>query len=340
MTDSKHSAWGESETQFFFELTPERILSAVEALGFRCTGHLLQLNSMENRVYQVEIELPVDHKVTSPRERYRIVKFYRPGRWSREQILEEHIFLADLAEREIPVVSPLKDAAGETLFTVPGLSIWYVVWPMVGGRSPDELDSEKLAQAGRLLGRIHRIGAIRPAPHRVRLVPDTYGRENLAFLKQSTLIPEHLRARYFTVADAICTASDPLFQGVPMHRVHGDCHFGNLLWNDQGLFWVDFDDMVTGPAVQDIWLLVPGRDEYAIRQREELIAAYQQMHEFDLRTLRLIEPLRALRFIHFSAWIGKRWHDPAFPRVFPNYGSERYWSEQIADLEEQLQLIV
>lgn len=323
-----------SETKFFFELTPERILDAVEALGVRCTGRCLQLNSMENRVYEVEIEL--ESEPASPSDRFRIIKFYRPGRWTLEQIGEEHRFLLDLHGADIPVVAPLPFPDGATVRRVGELEIYYAVFPKVGGRSPDELDSEQLMWLGRLMARIHTVGAQRSAPHRLKLDPATYGIENLRYLIDSGTVPRESQLAYRTVVERICTLVEPWFAVAQYQRIHGDCHLGNIVWGSSGPFFVDFDDMVTGPCVQDVWLVVPGRSEEQLRS---LLAGYELLRPFDRSTLRLIEPLRALRFVHFTAWIARRWHDPAFQRVFPNFGSGGYWGEQLSDLNEQLTII-
>ena len=332
-------AWGSNDTQYFFELTPDRILDAVEESGLPCTGRAMALNSMENRVYEVEIELPEDFKVKSPSERFRIVKFYRPGRWSRDQILEEHQYLQDLIQNDIPVVAPQPFEDGSTLKKMGDADIYFTVFPKVGGRSPQELGDEQLQRIGRLLARMHNVGASRTSEYRIPIQPDTYAKTSLNYLMTHQVIPRHLQERYQNAVLNICELSEPWFSQSDSIRIHGDCHLGNLLWNDQGPFWVDFDDMVRGPAIQDIWLVVPGRDQEAKTQRSILLEAYEQFRDFDYNTLKLIEPLRALRFIHFSGWIGKRWQDPAFPRAFPHFGSEQYWQEQVYDLEEQLRLI-
>ncbi len=332
------SAWGDKETKYFYELTPERILDAVEAFGFRATGRCMPLNSMENRVYEVEIELEEGVTVKSPSERFRIVKFYRPGRWSKEQILEEHKFLLDLVEYEIPAVAPLQ-INGETLLTIPEIQIFAAVFPKIGGRSPDELDDQQMARVGRLLARMHGVGSAGTAPHRLEINTDTYGLANLEYLLSNSHLPQDVSATYSQVVREICALSEPLFRNATNHRIHGDCHLGNLLWNDEGPFWVDFDDMLRGPAVQDLWLIIPGRDEYAIRKRDILVNAYEEMRSFDRSALQLIEPLRALRFIHFSGWIARRWDDPAFKQAFSHFGTGRYWQDQVQDLREQLDLI-
>lgn len=335
------SAWGDERTRFFFELTPDRVLEAVEESGFRCTGLCIGLNSFENRVYEVELETDgaPPSKASERLANRRIVKFYRPGRWTREQILEEHLFIQDLNEAEIPAVAPLRFPDGATLRQTPGSGIWYTLFPKIGGRAPDELDADQLVRIGRLLGRMHGVGAARAAVHRVEIGPETYGRANLKFLSDGDWVPAELRTRFADVVSAICEAAAGLFAGVAMHRIHGDCHLGNLLWSERGPFFVDFDDMLRGPAVQDLWLLIPGRDEGAREKLELMLSGYEEMRGFDRRTLRLVEPLRALRFVHFCAWIARRWEDPAFPLAFPQFGTPRYWNELTLDLEEQLRLI-
>jgi Ser/Thr protein kinase RdoA (MazF antagonist) len=336
---TKTGAWGDQKTQFFFEITPERVLEAVEAGGFQCTGRCLQMNSFENRVYDVELDLE-DGPRQSPFNR-RIVKFYRPGRWTREQILEEHEFLADLRAAEIPAIAPLPFPDGTTLKLTPQGEIWYALFPKVGGRAPDELTDDQLRRIGMLLARIHNVGAIKNAAHRIELTPATYGLQNLDYLL-TKWVPLEFRSKYESTVRELCAIVEPWFKAIApqaVHRVHGDCHLGNLLWNQEGPFFLDFDDMVRAPAVQDIWLLTPGRDEDAVRQRMVLLEGYEDFRSFDRTTLRLIEPLRALRFVHYTAWVARRWEDPAFPAAFPEFGSHHYWAGETHDLEEQLRLI-
>ncbi|MFQ5351634.1 MAG: serine/threonine protein kinase [Candidatus Binatia bacterium] len=337
MSQAHKSPWGDAETKFFYELTPERILDAVEASGLRCTGRCMALNSMENRVYQVEVE--VDGGADAPSSAFRVVKFYRPGRWSKEQILEEHRFLLDLVAAEVPAVAPQPFDDGSTLAKVGDLEIWCAVFPRVGGRAPEELDDDKLEQLGRLVARLHNTGATRQADARIRLDQQSYGRENLTYLISSGILPPHVSDGYLQTVEQICSICEPWFAQASYQRIHGDCHLGNVLYGGQGFFLVDFDDMVRGPCVQDLWLLVPGSDAEALRQREVVLCGYEQIRAFDRSSLRLIAPLRALRLVHFSAWIGKRWEDPAFQRVFPDFGSERYWGEELATLREQLELM-
>jgi len=320
-------------TQAFFALTPERVLSAVERLGVRCTGRVLALNSMENRVYEVEldIDLPAD---AGRWDAYRVVKFYRPGRWSKEQIQEEHSFLADAAAAELPVVQPIPFADGSTIASVEHAPIFYTVFPKVGGRIRDELADDELEQIGRLIARLHNIGATRRFESRLRLTVDSYGFENLAFLRDRKLIPASVEQHYMGVAERIFSATRSWFDEVPLQRIHGDCHLGNILWQGPRCFMVDFDDSLMGPPIQDLWLLTPGRDEDSLRRQDLIIRGYASMRPFDRGSARLREPLRALRMVHFTTWIAKRFEDPAFKRVFVDYGSERYWREQLVALQE------
>ncbi len=330
-------AWGNTETEFFLELTPDKILNAVESAGFICTGRTLQLNSMENRVYEVEIE--VTGEVKSVSERYKIVKFYRPGRWSKEQISEEHQFLLDLIDYDIPVIAPIKFPDGDTINKLPEIDLFFSIFPKAGGRIPDELNDDQLIRVGRLLARLHNVGATKQAEHRISLDTETYGFNNLDYLLDADVLPDVIRDSYTDIVESICNITCPWFDEADVQRIHGDCHLGNLIWSDSGLLLVDFDDMVTGPCVQDIWLLVPGRDDYAKEKLSIILKGYEEMRNFDRSTLRLIEPLRALRMVHFNAWISKRWQDQAFPRAFPEFGTEKYWQEQHQALHEQLEII-
>ncbi len=310
-------------TDQFFALTPDWVLKAVEAGGFLPTGHVMALHCLENRVYDLRLE-DGSHVVA---------KFYRPGRWSKLAIEEEHEFLFDLEEAELPVCVPLAFEDEETVHTVEG--IHYAVWPRTGGRSPEELDDEQVAILGRLVARIHNVGASRPVEHRPTLDAEHYGREALSVLERH--VTKNRWARYRSAVERICAVYEALSAGVPLHRIHADCHHGNLLNGRQGWFFLDFDDFRLGPAAQDVWLLVPGRDEEAERQREIFVDAYRQFRRFEPRWLKLVEPLRGLRFIHYAAWVARRWDDPAFPAAFPEFGSERYWDREVSDLEEQLE---
>lgn len=323
---------------YFTELTPERILEAVEQVtDLQCTGRCLALNSVENRVYEVEVEIDPD-LVKVPADRFRIVKFYRPGRWTKIQIEEEHQFLTDLSEVDIPVAVPFSKN-GETVHTSPNTNIFFSVFDKIQARNLDEITDDILLRLGRLLGRVHNIGAIKDAKQRLRLSPQTFGLDNLKFLLATTMVPSHIELAYKQTIERICEISNLMFQHVKTQRIHGDCHIGNILVGKDGLALVDFDDMLTGPCVQDIWLLIGGRGPEALEKLEILLKGYEEMRSFDRDTLRLIEPLRALRYIHYSAWIARRWQDPAFPKLFVNFNTARYWEEQLNDLREQLSLI-
>lgn len=338
MTDDLNakSVWGGQETQFFFALSPDRVLAAIEALGLPTTGRCLALNSMENRVFDVEIDGEGPRGV----ERERVVKFYRPGRWSKEQILEEHNFLLDLVREDLPVIAPLEIKDGSTLATDAESGIHYAIFPKRGGRAPDELSDEQLRWLGRLLARVHAVGRKKEFQARLELNPDTYGYANLDYLLDSGAIPLEMQNRYRDAVEEICEIANPWFAAADCQRIHGDCHLGNFLWRpDTGPMLLDFDDTVSGAPVQDLWLLFAGREEETKRQWELCLEAYESMSPFDRSSLRLVEALRALRFVHFSAWIGKRWQDPAFQSAFPHYGSFAYWQSQTMDLEEQVDLV-
>lgn len=314
-------------TDLFLELTPDRVLAAVEAAGLATRPVCYPLNSFENRVYEVELE---------DRERI-IAKFYRPGRWSAEQILEEHRFLQELNEAEIPVgtVRPFPD--GDTLKTID--HIYYALFDRRGGRAPDELSDALAERLGMLAARLHNVGVRRSGEPRLELTADTFIRPNLEWLERHGTLPSHLEGRYLDAGHRVADLLDPLMEGVETHRLHGDLHLGNVLDRDGVLTLVDLDDMMIGPAVQDVWLALPGRDEHALRQRGVFLAGYQQFRDFDRSTLRLVEPLRALRLIHYATWLARRWHDPVFPATWPHFGTEEYWRGETEALEEQVVLI-
>jgi Ser/Thr protein kinase RdoA (MazF antagonist) len=318
--------------QQFFALTPERILDAVEFGGRRATGYALALNSLENRVYEIALE----------DESRLVAKFYRPGRWSKTAIADEHAFLAELHAAEIPVVPPLVRDDGATIgeLAVDGGVIYFAAFPKARGRAPEELDDDSLRQLGRLVARLHTVGAAHPAPARPRLDPESYGSASLRILlgddadPQSGFVTPELRGRFAAAGMAIVEACARAWPGGDL-RIHGDCHLGNLLAGASGFFFLDFDDFCHGPAVQDLWLLAPGRDDDADRQRALLADGYEQMRHFDRSTLRLVEPLRALRILRYAAWIAQRWRDPAFQRAFPDWDDQRSWQRELGELEQQ-----
>ncbi len=333
MRDSDSSDTPGRAAQDFFEITPDKVLAAVERLGVRCTGRVLALNSMENRVYEVELDIDLPDNAHKW-EAFRVIKLYRPGRWSEQQILEEHEFLREAAASDLSVVVPLEFPSGSTLAMLPGTAIHYAVFPKVGGRISDELSDNELEQIGRFIGRLHAVGSAHPFKARMALTVQSYGYDNLEYLKANRLIPQTVEAHFLRIAERIFNVTEPWFNGVAQHRIHGDCHLGNILWLWSKCSVVDFDDSVMGPSVQDLWLLTPGRDEDSIRRQGALVRGYSSMRPFDNSSLRLREPLRALRMVHFTTWIAKRFEDPAFKQVFVDYGSERYWREQLVALQE------
>lgn len=320
-------SWGDGPTQYFFELTPDKVMNAIErvpVLGKSeiCTGYCQPLASFENRVYEIEFEDRVR----------KVAKFYRPGRWSEVQIQEEHDFMLEIEAAEIPVVTPhYFEKPGDTL-RVSEDGLFFCLYPKVGGRQPEDLPKEKLEQLGRLIARMHNVGASKPAPNRVKLTPQNYGQASLNFLLKEQFVSPSIETRFQTVVGEIVKYSEAIYQGIPLQRIHGDCHAGNILWNEKtGPFFIDFDDMVMGPAIQDLWLLAP--DPEAL---QDLIEGYLQMRDLPMGSVKLVECLRALRMVHYATWIAKRYEDPAFMRAFPHFESPRYWEELTYDLERQL----
>lgn len=327
-----------SSLEDFFRLTPEAILDSVDAVvgegmpGVRSTGRALALNSLENRVYDLELE---DGTGAQPDESNVVAKFYRPGRWSEAQIQEEHDFLFALDEAEIPVVAPWR-LGEQSIFRTPD-GILFALFTKVRGRLLDELDEERLKTLGRYIGRIHNVGERFPFRHRLRLSSKEWGEKPLRYLLDSGLVIEDYRERYRYVCEAVIARCQ--IDSLPALSVHGDCHLGNTLWQHDSPFFLDFDDCMTAPPVQDIWMVVRGRGPDAEKDRASLLEGYRKFREFDESTLRWIEPLRALRMIHYSAWIAKRWDDPSFQKAFPSFSTPRYWEEEIQALQEVLSLM-
>jgi Ser/Thr protein kinase RdoA (MazF antagonist) len=327
-------------TDLFLALTPDRVLAAVEAAGLSCTGLCYPLNSFENRVYEVELRQPLDatadDEATGKKPRI-IAKFYRPGRWSAEQIGEEHAFLRELEEAELPVCSIQPFPDGATLHRID--DIFYSLSPRRGGRAPDELSDPQVHRLGRLVALLHNVGARRDAPTRRRLDAEHYAATDLAWLERHRTVPPHLWSRYRTAGEAIARAVRAGLRGVETHRIHADLHLGNILDRDGQLRLLDFDDMAIGPAVQDLWLALPGRDPETLRRRELFLESYGELRRFERATLRLIEPLRGLRMLHYATWLARRWHDPAFHVAWPHFGTDDYWDQETRDLEEQVEII-
>ncbi|HET6603170.1 MAG TPA: serine/threonine protein kinase [Xanthomonadaceae bacterium] len=310
----------------FADLLPERVLDAVESLGFPCDGRVLALNSYENRVYRVGLE---DAAAL-------VAKFYRPSRWSDAGILEEHGFAAELAAAELPVVAPV-DVAGATLHRHGGYR--FALYPLRGGHAPEPGDRDTLRYLGRVLGRLHAVGAVRRFQHRPALTVDRYGRDPVAVLLAGDWLPPHLVESFRSIAAAVLVAVQARFAqagAVTTLRLHGDCHAGNLLWREDAVHIVDLDDAMTGPAMQDLWMFLSGSREDMRSQLDWLLEGYSMFRDFDLRELHLIEALRGLRLLHYNGWIAQRWDDPAFPAAFPWFGEPRWFESLIGQLQEQL----
>ncbi|MFC3108241.1 serine/threonine protein kinase [Undibacterium arcticum] len=321
----------------FIDLSPDCVLDALDSIGVRGDGRLLALNSYENRVYQVGLEEgpPV------------VAKFYRPARWSDAAILEEHAFVHALVEREIPVVPALAVDGDRTLHQFNGFR--FAVFAKHGGRAPELEDRATLEWIGRFIGRIHAVGALQSYQHRPTLDIASFGEEPRDFLLSHDFIPPALMATYRSVVEQALEGVRRCYQRageVAMLRLHGDCHGGNVLWNEVdpkraggGPHFVDFDDSRMGPAVQDLWMLLSGERADMQRQLGDVLAGYEDFCDFDPRQLHLVEALRTLRLIHYAAWLARRWDDPAFPLAFPWFNTERYWQDRILELREQIALM-
>ena len=313
----------------FASLTPDALLDALEAIGLPCDGGVMALNSYENRVYQVGVEdgPPV------------IAKFYRPERWTDAAIEEEHAFLLELEEREIPVVAPMR-LQGKTLNEAGGFRI--AVFPRRGGRAPELEDEEVLRWMGRFMARIHAVGALKPFESRPSIDPVSYGSQARDLLLQTPFIPMELETSWKSVVDQALEGVARCYDRagpVEMLRVHGDCHGGNVLWTPEGPHFVDFDDARMAPAMQDLWMLLTGEGDLQRRQFEVVMEGYRQFRDFNPAEKHLAEALRTLRLIHYAAWIAQRWEDPAFPHAFSWFDSPRYWQDHILNLREQIALM-
>jgi Ser/Thr protein kinase RdoA (MazF antagonist) len=314
----------------YSKLSPETVLDAIEALEFRCDGRVLALNSYENRVYQIGLEEgePL------------VAKFYRPGRWSDAAIREEHAFALELAAQEIPVVAPLL-REGESLHEHQGFR--YAVFPRRGGRWPELGSTEEREWVGRFLGRIHAVGRASAFGERGSLSMEDLGRNARDFVLDGEWMPDYLATKYADLTDELLEAVEvraSRWGGARLGRILGDCHRGNILWTDLGPHFVDLDDCLTGPAIQDLWMLLSGGLQEMRTELQDLLKGYEQFLPFDRREIALIEPLRALRMIHYSAWLARRWHDPAFPKAFPWFAEPRYWEQHYRSLEDQLAAVL
>ncbi|MGE0763542.1 MAG: serine/threonine protein kinase [Bdellovibrionales bacterium] len=316
-----------SDLQEFYNLTPDLVMAGVEAAGFHPTGEYLQLNSYENRVFDVRLEKG------SERERI-IVKFYRPQRWSRAAILEEHFFLEELNLSGIPAIAPLPQKNRETLSVFMGLHM--AAFPKFLGRMPQELSLDDLKKIGRLLARLHNVGEQKPARHRPRLDVENFGWPALEIL--ADFVAPEMWDRYEQAAIQILQYLEDVLPQEKVLRIHGDCHRGNLLQQDnregeQGFFLVDFDDFCNGPVAQDFWMLFSGDKESLAEERDALLGGYEELRHFPSQQEKLFMPLRGLRIIHYAAWIARRWNDPTFPLIFPDYQNYTYWAEETEALE-------
>ena len=316
------------ENHPFSAITPDFILDTIESRGFKVDARILELNSYENRVFQIGIENsePV------------IAKFYRPDRWSQDQVQEEHDFLLELASNEISVVAPIR-IEGRTQFKAGKFIV--ALFKRRGGRTPLIESESSLEILGRTLSQIHNVGAEKPFAYRPSINVDDYGRSSRRWLLEAELIPINLERQYEKVSNTLISRVEEKFSKHEFKniRIHADCHLGNILWREQRPHFVDFDDSRNGPAVQDLWMFLSGNLSEKSRQMTDIIRGYTDFRDFNFREVTLIESLRALRIMRHSAWIGRRWTDPAFPKAFPFYNTEKYWVEHLHQLSEQIETI-
>lgn len=310
------------------QLTPDMVIDAVESTGRISDLRIFPLNSYENRVYQVGIE---DSEPL-------IAKFYRPQRWSDQQIQEEHDFAKSLVANEIPVIPAMEDQQGNTLFTFKGFR--FSLYRRQGGHAPELDNMDSLMMLGRLVARIHAVGAQQDFTSRPTLDVESFGEQSYQFITEH-FIPAELKQAYTSLCEDLLVGIRELFAQAPINniRVHGDCHGGNILWRDDTPHFVDLDDSRMAPAIQDIWMFLSGDRAMQTAQIAEIVDGYNEFYDFNPVELRLVEPLRSLRIMHYSAWLARRWQDPAFPHNFPWFNSMRYWSDHILELREQLALL-
>jgi Ser/Thr protein kinase RdoA (MazF antagonist) len=335
--NSSVNPWGQA-TQYFYSLTPDVIDQVVRDMGLRPLGRVLALNSLENRVYDVEVSglAPLEGPFATDSV---VVKFYRPGRWSLQTIQEEHSFLRELLNYEVPVVSPL-EKNGETLFTHEETGLHYTIFPKVRGRLKDELNAEESTQIGRLIARLHNIGSQNLFQNRIQLNPFDWIKGNAQSVLEKDFIDNDLKNNYQTLVDMLYQQIEPVIQNLPRQRIHGDFHRGNILWTSQGPWITDLDDCVLGCRQQDLWLLFPGRDEWSKSMRDKFLEGYSEMSREPIHVSDLVtESLRTMRLIHFNGWIAKRWDDPIFKQMFTTFATRNYWEQQVLDLKEQMSLI-
>lgn len=307
----------------FTSLSPDLVLDGVESTGLVADSGLLALNSYENRVYQFHDENNVKY----------VTKFYRPQRWSQQEIQEEHDFAFELIEHELPIVAPLK-FDGQSLFNHHGY--YFAIYPCRGGRIFEVDNLEQLEWMGRFVGRIHAVASEKSFAYR-----PTFSQEESLFnardiIKNSGFVPQYIHQSFFTILEQVVELAAQQYQPDNNIRLHGDCHAGNILWTDDGPHFVDLDDCRMGPAIQDLWMMLSGDRSQQILQLDTLISGYDEFFEFDTKQFSLIEPLRAMRVTNYMAWLCKRWQDPAFPHSFPWFNTQKYWEEQVLMLKEQL----
>ncbi len=311
----------------FAVLTPDMVLSSVEkAMGMYVSNLCRPMNSYINRVFELADE---DGEGL-------IAKFYRPGRWTRQALQDEHDYLLELVGAEVPVIAPLPLADGTTLGRVG--KVYFSVFPKKWGRIVDEYTDEQWLELGRLLGRVHAVGAGGTAQDRLTMIPEKSTRSHIHFLLEHGKIPQELRGSFQELTTAIIEQSSPLFADMELIRLHGDCHNANLIYRpDESFYIIDFDDMVMGPPVQDFWMLLPGPPEESLVEIDLFLEGYRTFRDFDLRSLRLIEPLRAMRFIHYMAWCAHQVLEDGASLVMPDFGTREYWQREIDDLGDQVQ---
>lgn len=321
-----------SRKKQFYDLTPDKVLHGVEQAGLMTTGEYFQLNSYENRVFDIHLEKDMTPADLNGRV---ITKFYRPERWSQEAILEEHQFLTELQKEGIPAVAPLIQDNGKTLSASEG--IYMALFPKIWGRLPQELTQDEFRQIGRTLARIHNVGEQSVAHHRPFLTTEFYGWPNLDIVEK-WVAPE-VWHRYEEAATAILEHLDDVLDESHFLRIHGDCHKGNLLKTDfkdqpKEFLFVDFDDFCNGPPAQDFWMLFSGNEDESQEEQEWILAGYEELRQLDDGQLELMHPLRGLRIIHYAGWIAKRWEDPSFPHIFPQFQDYSYWASETESLEQ------
>ena len=311
----------------YTRLTPEKVLDAIESIGIRTDARIFPLNSYENRVYQIGVENsdPV------------IAKFYRPGRWTKPQILEEHGFARELFDLEIPVVPPDCYLENQTLLEFDGFQ--FAVFSRLQGRAPELDNMDNLLVMGRFIARVHAVGARTNFKTRKTLSIDDFSTSSREFLLNNDFIPTDLIPAYDTLSRDLIEKMQSMtanHEKIKIIRVHGDCHPGNILWRDDTPWFVDFDDTLMAPAMQDLWMLMSGNRDQRQAQLLELVEGYNEFYDFNTMELELIEVLRTMRIMYYSCWLARRWQDPTFPKNFPWFNTERYWAEHILELREQL----